>query len=257
MMKKITGVLLASLMTMGNVLAEEGAGPLDAGNFSATTTFTTNYTFRGTTFSGEEPALQGSLDWGYGSWFAGMWGTSTDNSNQDNTFTKVGIGGELEIDYYAGWADALGGFDLMVMSLVYTFPGQDGAGSRNDFTFELWTSAGRGFENIPGSPYVNVAFNYSPEYFDGGGDAYYIKPSIAFSLPRGFGIDFAYGYQDVGGVGTNEFFADDYGHIEVGLTKSVVGFDLDLRYHDNLDGSTIGDGFALDQEVVFTISRSF
>ncbi len=250
-MKKFTKILLAgvvSVFSMGSVSV--AADPFAAENFSATLTLTTDYTFRGTTFSDRDPAIQGSFDWGYGAWFVGAWGTST-NPTDDN-----GIGGTLEVDYYAGWAATVGDFDVMIMPLLYTFPGQKGSEARDDTTFELWTSIGRGLEGLPGEPYVNLEFNYSSEYFDNGDNAYYIRPSVAFTLPQGFGLDFGYGYQDVGGVGGNDFFPDDYGHIDVGITKSVLGFDLDIRYHDNFDADVIGDGFALEDVFVFTVSRS-
>jgi len=256
-MKKYTMMLAAGIFALGgaaNVSAQDnllGHEALDVENFSATLTFTTDYTFRGTSFSDRDPAIQGSFDWGYESFFAGAWATSLAPTD-DN-----GVGGTMEVDYYFGWADNIGGFDLMVMPLFYTFPGQQGSRSRDDFTFELWNSIGRGFDTLPGSPYINLAVNYSPEYFDNGDDSVYINPSIAFTLPHGFGVDFEYGYQDVGGVGENDFFADDYEHISVGITKSLLGFDLDLRYHDNFDEDVIGEGFALDDEVVFSISRTF
>lgn len=267
-MNKIKTILLAGLLSIssvGPVAAQDGA--FAAENFSATLTFTTDYTFRGTTFSADEPAMQGSFDWGYGPWFAGAWGTSTINQN---TYAP---GGELEIDYYFGWADNIGGVDLAIFPVFYTFPGQHDRAAvaddpattadesqdaaRDDFTFELWTSIGYGFEGIPGTPYVNLEFDWSPEYFENGDSSFYWKPSIAFSLPNGFGFDVAYGYQDVGGAGKNDFFGDDYSHYEIGITKSIVGFDLDLRYHDNLDEDLIGAGFALESELVFSIARSF
>ena len=252
----LTGLMfLGGMIGMANVSAEEG-NPFAAENFSATMTFTTDYTFRGTTFSDRDPALQGSFDWGYGSFFAGAWGSST-NATDDNM-----VGGTLEVDFYVGWADAVGGFDLMVMPLLYVFPGQNGSGARNDTTFELWTSIGHSLEGMLGSPYVNVAVNWSPDYFDhvtypDGGSALYIKPSVSFALAENFGVDFAYGYQDVGGLGANDFFLDDYAHIEIGVTSSLLGFGLDLRYHNNLDENVIGQGFALGDKIVFSISRSF
>ncbi|EGH00181.1 hypothetical protein imdm_1706 [gamma proteobacterium IMCC2047] len=80
---------------------------------------------------------------------------------------------------------------------------------------------------------------------------------VAFALPGGWGLDFLYGDQDVGGTASNDFFVDDYSHVQVGVTKSAAGFDFDIRYHDNDDASTIGKGFAKDSEVEFTVSRSF
>ncbi len=256
MMKKLTNVFLAATLLTGGI-GSAVAGDSEffaADNFSATLTLTTDYTFRGTTFSAGDPAIQGSFDWGHGPWFFGVWGTSLQPQDNDD-----GVGGTLELDIYGGWADTLGGVDLMVMPLLYTFPGQDGDSARDDTTFELWTSIGHGFEGLPGSPYINVAFNWAPdEYFENGDDAYYIKPSIALSLPYGFGLDFAYGYQDIGDG--NDFFGDDYSHIEVGLSTSALGFDFDLRYHDNLDEDdldNIDPGFPLENEVVFSVSRSF
>lgn len=250
-MNKMASMIAGAAMMSSSMglVAEEATGPFAAENFSATLTFTTDYTYRGTTFSDSDPAIQGSFDWGYGAFFAGAWASST------NPTDAKGVGGTMEIDYYFGWADNLGGFDLMLMPLFYTFPGQDGAGARDDFTFELWTSIGRGFEGVPGAPYVNLEVNYSNEFFDNGDDSLYTRISVAFSLPNGFGIDGGYAHTDIGD--TNDFFVVDYGHWDVGVSKSHLGFDFDLRYHDNTDEGDIGVGFALDSEVVFSVSRSF
>ncbi len=247
-MNKISKLVTAlTLLSSSYGVSAEG-NAFDVENFSATLTFTTDYTFRGTTFSDGDPAIQGSFDWGSGPWFAGAWATSLIPQAAN------GVGGTMEIDYYFGWADAFGGVDFMVMPLFYTFPGQNDAG-RDDFTFELWTSAGYGFANAPGSPYVNFEFNWSPEYFENGDDSLYYRLSAAFTLPQGFGIDAGYGYTDIGDK--NDFFADDYGHWDLGVTKSVLGFDFDLRYHDNADVDKIGKGFAIDSDFVFSVSRSF
>ncbi|MFB3099941.1 MAG: TorF family putative porin, partial [Gammaproteobacteria bacterium] len=71
-MNRLSASILGALLLLGgvgNVLAEEDAGPFAAGNFSATTTFTTDYVFRGISFSGQNPAIQGSLDWGYSGFY--------------------------------------------------------------------------------------------------------------------------------------------------------------------------------------------
>ena len=282
-MNKIKTLLLAILLSISSMgyVSAQGSDLLDAENFSATLTFTTDYAFRGTSFSEFDPAIQGSFDWSYGPWFAGAWGSSTKPENSGSTF---------EIDYYFGWSDTVAGLDVTISPLLYTFPGQ--GGTIDDTTFELWTSWGYGFADFPGAPYVQLDVNWSPRYFNDGDSALYWKPSIAFSLPNGFGLDIAYGYQDVGGLNTfvpaipalpeippipgigfpgspampavpasgnvpNEIFFDDYSHWEIGITKSLLGFDLDLRYHDNQDVEVLGNGFALDSEVVFSIARSF
>ncbi len=250
MKNKVLGSVLGAALLAGStvVVADD---MFAAENFSSTLTFTTDYTFRGTTFSDNDPAIQGSFDWGNGAWFAGAWASSTNATDGD------GLSGTMEIDYYFGWADNVGGVDLMVMPLWYTFPGQETSGSRDDTTFELWTSAGMGFDNLPGTPYVTFSANWSDAFFDNGDSSLYTSLAVAFALPGGWGFDVLYGHQDVGGTGENDFFADDYSHWNAGLTKSAAGFDFDVRYHDNDDVSTIGEGFAKDGEVEFTVSRSF
>lgn len=259
MKNKVLGTVVGAALLAGSGAAVADS-PFAAENFSSTLTFTTDYTFRGTTFSDNDPAIQGSFDWGNGPWFAGAWASSTNATDSDDISTSgdgAGVSGTMEIDYYFGWADNVGGIDLMVMPLWYTYPGQESSGSRDDTTFELWTSAGMGFDSLPGTPYVTLSANWSDEYFDNGDDSLYLSIAVAFALPGGWGIDFLYGDQDVGGAGENDFFADDYSHWNVGLTKSAAGFDFDVRYHDNEDVDKIGEGFAKDGEVEFSISRSF
>lgn len=257
MKNKVLGSVLGAALLAGSTVAVAD-DMFAAENFSSTLTFTTNYTFRGTTFSNDEAAIQGSFDWGNGAWFAGAWASSLVDQDTTAGFAALKGGATMEVDYYFGWADNVGGFDLMVMPLWYTFPGQDSGTSRDDTTFELWTSAGIGFDNLPGTPYVTLSANWSNEYFDNGDDSLYTSLAVAFALPGGFGLDFLYGHQDVGGVGENDFFADDYSHYAVGLTKSAAGFDFDVRYHDNNDEDDIGkDSFALGGDVVISVSRSF
>lgn len=270
MKNKVLGTVMGAALLAGSSVAVAD-DMFAAENFSANFTITTDYTFRGTTFSNDDVAIQGGFDWGYGSWFAGTWASSQVELDLDPALDPNNGGGTVELDYYFGWADNVGGVDVMIMPLWYTYPGQEGGsnGGRNDYTFELWTSWGMGFDNLPGTPYVNLMINYSPEFFDcdfcadgdEAEDALYTAINIAFALPQGFGIDFTYGHQDVGGAGENDFFGDDYNHYEVGLTKSWAGFDLDLRWHDNsevddLNAWAVND-FAKDGDVEFSVSRAF
>ena len=235
----------------------KSASLLDENNFSATLTFRTNYVFRGTSFSGNEGTIQGSFDWTYGNWFVGVFGSSLDNQNQDRNFNKLGIGGEFELDYILGYANSFNGFDWMIMPVIYTYPGQDAIGARNDTTLEVFTSISRQLENVVGSPVVKFEFSWSPEYFEHADRSLYYRGSIALTLANEFGLDFGYGYTDIGE--TNDFFVVSYSHWDIGLTQSALGFDFDLRYHDTSsnDEQALGVGFALDSEIVFSITRNF
>jgi len=91
---------------------------------------------------------------------------------------------------------------------------------------------------------------------------------LGLTLPHSFGLEFGFGYQDVegdkttpvgwNGPGTEGF---DYTHWEVGVTKEVIGFGLDLRYHDTDEDDDFvafwGTDDFIDERIVFTISRSF
>src|SRR5262245_35118098 len=78
------------------------AGATQAG-VTGTVTAVNDYDFRGTTISGTDPALQGSVDWSGGSGFyAGAWGSSsidfgpgTDSSYEVDLYVGI-TGGEAE-----------------------------------------------------------------------------------------------------------------------------------------------------------------
>lgn len=260
-MKKITSIFLAGVMSIGSIggaVAEEEAGPFAAENFSATLTMTSSYMYRGTSFSDDQPALQGSFDWGYGNFFAGAWSSSL--VDQD------GSGYELETDFYAGYANSFAGIDWFVMPIYYhfwDFAERNTAGADAD-VFEVWLDASK---VINDTFTLHAMYAYSPDFFFESGDANYIKGDITANLPYGFSLNAGFGYQDV--EGDNAAFVGgagwSYTHWEIGLGKSLAGFDFDLRYHDTSDDSLTDDLVTnffgatdnTDDGVVFTISRSF
>lgn len=240
MKNKVLGTVMgaALLASSGAALADS---PFAAENFSSTLTFTTDYVFRGASLSDGNPAIQGSFDWGQGPWFAGVWGTNWASEENAN----------LEVDYYFGWADNVGGVDLMVMPIWYSYPGSAAEGDYE--TLELWTSAGMGFDNVPGAPYVTLGLDLSDNYADSGSS---VHSTIAVAFTVGdFGIDAKYGYMDVDG--DNGVAAYDYGYYNVGVSTSVSGFGIDLRYHDTSDEDVIGEDLARQGDTVLSVSRSF
>jgi uncharacterized protein (TIGR02001 family) len=289
MKNKVLGSVLGAALLAGSGSAMAGtaedilASVGNSDNWSASVGFSSDYVFRGTTFNYGDPSIFGGFEWGNGPWFAGVWATSQGDLDLDANFALANGGATMELDYYFGWADNVAGLDLMVMPLWFTYPGQEGGGSgsgstRNDLTFELWTSVGFGFDNIPGSPYVTLGLNYAPWFFDSdvyNGTQYaqdksptaiYSSINVAVSLPNGYGVDWTLANQDVGGefvsgVPRNDYFGDDFTHWNIGVTKNAAGFDFDVRYHANNNSLKLNQwyGFehALDGDVVWTISRAF
>jgi len=275
MMKNFKAMCLAGLLAvgcMGNAVAEEDGGPFATENFSATLTFTSDYVFRGISFSDSLPALQGSFDWGYGNWFAGWWSSSLADTD--------GSGYELESDFYAGYANSFAGFDWWVMPIYYHFWGFDDddfalatgtpTADLDEDVFEVWVDVTRSFADAPLSPSFHLLYAYTPDYFFESGDGHYVKGDITLSLPAGFSLNAGYGVQTVDGgdYGDPSVFGTGgwtYGHWEVGLSRDFLGFGLDLRYHDTSDDEFTDDlvtDFLVtpensDDRLVFTISRSF
>jgi len=247
MKNKILGSVMGAALLAGSSVALAD-NPLAAENFSSTLTFTSDYTFRGYTASGGNAAIQGSFDWGQDAFFAGVWASSTDTGES---------AANVEVDVYFGWADNVGGFDLMVMPIWYTFP--DTTSGTKDVldTFEIWTSAGMGFDNIPGTPYVTLGLDFSNDYFSAG-ESIHASLNTAFTVGD-FGIDATYGIVDFDDSALAGI--EDYGYYNVGVSTSAAGFNFDLRYHDSSDEADIntftGAELALDSETVFTVSRSF
>lgn len=251
-MKKLASIFLTgvvSIGSVGNVLAEDHA--FAAENFSATTAFTTDYVFRGQSFSDEGPAIQGSLDWGYNGFYAGMWGSNLELGD-----------GSIELDYYGGYANSIGPIDYDIMAIYYHFPAtaDSSVGGVDPDQFEIWLNLSHTFGNTMLEPTVGFFWAWSPDFTLEDGAANYIQGSLALSLPQGFGLDFAYGYQDVEGDKTTPA-GYSYSTWNVGLSKEIVGFGLDLRYHDTDESSDHvafwGGTDNIEERIVFTISRSF
>lgn len=267
MIKKITKLCLAGTLAMATVgiasADEQGTSPLAAENFSATLTMTTNYMYRGISFSDDRAALQGSFDWSYNNVFAGVWGSSL--ADQDAS------GYELENDFYVGYADSFAGIDWFVMPIYYHFYGYDknnvksdsGKSTRAD-VFELWLDASYAINDTVS---VHGMYAYSPDFFFESGDANYVRGDVTVQLPQGFSINAGVGYQDVRG-GDNDGVTPegwDYTHWDVTLAKSLAGFDLSLMYSntdahdmtDSLNKNFLGSTENSDDVVTFTVSRTF
>ncbi len=262
--KKMAAAAVLLLSSYGGIASAEGAFAKE--NFSNTITLTTDYVFRGLSFTSQDPAIQGSFDWGYNNWYAGIWGSNIELANSS-----------LELDYYVGYAGSGGGLDYDATLIYYNFPSAEDSGSGGLETdqWEFWLTLGHGFEGAL-SPYISLFGAYSPDFTLEDGDGFYIKGALALSFANNWGLDFGYGYQDVEGddaTGSRGAFCDpvtdtlcdgySYKHWEVGITKTIYDFNLDLRYHDTDEDSDLKDFFGpsgkknIEDRVVFSISRSF
>ncbi len=260
---KITKEILVVMALCGLLAwparAQEGP-PFAAENFSGTVTLTSTYMYRGISFSDDTPALQGSFDWSYGPFALGVWSSSL--SDQD------GSGTELESDFYAIYSNRLGGLEWELMPVYYYFFNYDSDDVRNDAgealdanMFELIWSGSYSLNDMLS---VSLSYGWTPDYFFEAGTGHYVHGGPSVSLPGGFNVDGAIGWQSVEG-GDSSDSGWDYTHWEVGISRDVVGFTLDARYHSTSDDSQDDDliregGFTTDNTdgiFVFSVSRTF
>lgn len=263
-MKRIAvlSMVLLTLAIAGVSSAEESADWTSY--FSATATFTTDYVFRGVSNSNEAPAVQASFDWGHPSGvYLGMWGSNSSFSG-DTT---------LEIDYYGGFANAVGGLGYDVMLAYYTYPDADddvatGIDDGPEINFiELniglsYTLPAMG----PMEATVSAGYDYSPDYWGEDGASHNFDAGLALSFSAGalaISVDGLYGMLDVegdklsgdgGGMDGDDGY--DYSYYQLGIGTELLGFGLDLRYHATDSDAEDFFGDIADSRVVFSVSRS-
>lgn len=194
-----------------------------AGNFSSAAEFTaygvltTDYVFRGVSYSDNHPAAQlgGEVVFDTGIYF-GAWASTVDLSN------GPGQQRDLEVDYYIGY-----GFDLSskwhIGSNVvsYNFPGTQGPFDYDYFEYSL------------GSNYNDrlwFEYSYSPDLFHSGRSTHnyeiYAEWPMAAELTIGAGA----GYYDVSNLS-----GADYSYWQIGITRPIGIVDIDLRFFDASD----------------------
>jgi uncharacterized protein (TIGR02001 family) len=191
-----------------------GAALADEFAWSATATGTSDYVFRGISQSDNDPAIQGSVGFTYGMFYAGAWASSIDFDDD----------ADIEIDYYAGITPTWGPvtFDLGV--IYYDYPGFD-PGFDPDI-LELKAGAkGEIYKNLT----AGVIYYYSPDY----NDLEYgvIEGTLAYALPTVHvfspSISGLVGYVD-------DYNTDfEYTYWNAGLSLGVEKLTFDFRYWDS------------------------
>jgi uncharacterized protein (TIGR02001 family) len=218
---------------------------------SASAAFTTDYVFRGTSQTNQNPAVQASLDATYGIFYLGMWGSNVD-------FGGSGTGQELatlEIDYYGGIAPTWQGISFDIGGIYYTYPGAfDPAGDFN------YVELKAGVSHTFGDAFtVGVSNYWSPEYFGEIGNGNATEGSLEYAFANKL---FNFFSPSVSGLVGYQWFeaGGSYTYWNAGLTLGFMdNFSADIRYWDT-DLSAAGCGGSInncDSRVVGTISASF
>lgn len=211
------------------------------GEFTGNVGFVTEYSFRGLQQSDEHPAVQGGFDYSHDSGFyAGIWGSNVDFNDGDEA--------SLETDIYAGFSGETGGLTWDIGGIYYAYPGAD---TPRDYDFyEIAASIGHDF----GFASASAAVNYSPDFFNESGAAWYTAGYVDVPLPYDITLSGSLGYQTIDNNAA--FGVEDYADWSIGLGYNLEGFDLALKYVEtDLDEtSECADG--CDARVIFSVSRA-
>lgn len=231
-MKKLMG----AAMLAGATIAGVGAANAEV---SGSVSFATDYVFRGISQTSGNAAVQGSLDYTQGIFYAGIWGSNVDFEGC--------CGESVELDGYVGITPTTGpvSWDLSVVG--YFYPGADGSSNLDYYEALIGAS-------VPVTDQFSIGglFGYTPEYAGDTGDGTYYEINGTFAASDALSFTAAWGQQDV------DDFGDSYSTWNIGGSYAVHGFTFGLMYSDTEDA--FENGYATesnsDGRAVFSVGRA-
>lgn len=227
-MKKLLTLLTAAgamALSVPAAVAAEVAGNV---------TLASDYSFRGWSQTGRDPAIQGGFDVGFeGGFSVGTWAS---NVNFGDT--------SMEWDLYVGWSGEISdGMELGVTLIHFQYPND------TDLNYqELGVTLSFGD--------FGVGVYYSPEYLAAPNETFfYPHASYSYSLTEEISLDF--------GVGLNiakseDFFGDDSEYIDYSASASIplggATFSIGL-VGTNVDDDACGGGRDCEARVLVSLSK--
>ena len=208
---------------------------------SSTVNLASDYTFNGVSQTGNEPALQASLDYAADSGFyAGTWASNVDFGTGEDT--------NIEWDVYAGQYFQLNDkFGLDTGIAYYTYHGDDASSTYN----YPEAYAKLGYSSSMGDSEVN--FWYSWDYF--GLEVSHYIAMVAHTVEVVPGHNIKVTFDRSTSADENKWAwdgKDAYNHYRVEYMTSWQGFDFNLAAEN-----TDMDIDSADARVVFSVSRTF
>ncbi|MCY3839670.1 MAG: TorF family putative porin [Gammaproteobacteria bacterium] len=227
-MKKLLTLLTAAVamaLTVPAAVAAEVAGNV---------TLTSDYSFRGWSQTGRDPAIQGGFDVSFeGGFSVGTWAS---NVNFGDT--------SMEWDLYVGWSGEISdGMELGLQLIHFQYPND------TDLNYqEAAVSLSIGD--------FSVGLNYSPEYLAAPNETFfYPYASYSYALTEEIGLDFSVGLNI---AKSDDFFGDDSEYIDYSLTASLplggASFGIGM-VGTNLDEDACGGGRDCEARVVVSLSK--
>lgn len=219
-----SGLALAGLLMAASGAASAQDGP----SIGFGLTGATDYVWRGYTQSDENPAIFGSVNIGWGDFYAGAGAENVDF-----------LGIDTEYDVWAGWKRDLGGVTLDVGLVRYGY--LDAPSGLDLDTLE----AKLALSGTAGAVAWGAAIFMTDDYFATEDSASYVEISGSVPIHEAWSASGALGHQTIDA-------GSDYTTWNAGVRYAVAeNAALDLRYHDtDADNS----GGAADSRIVFSFS---
>lgn len=201
---------------------------------------TTDYVFRGVSYSNSDPAAQAGLELSHSAGlFVGVWASTMDIDSVQ------GDGRDLEFRYYAGYSHALSNrWTITATAIAYRFPG---TGNQFEYDYEEFGVAVN-YDDILWLEYSIAPDVFNADYTTRNVELFHERP-----LPLGLTAGVGAGWHD-----TSEFANEDYSYWQAGLSRSFGSLGVDLRYHDTSKPVAF---FSSDERarerVVLSVSVSF
>lgn len=232
---------MKNLLTLLTALAATTlAGPaLMAAEVSGNVTLASDYSFRGWSQTGLDPAIQGGFDVALeGGFSVGTWASNVNFGASD-----AGDVASMEWDLYIGWSGEISdGIELGLQLIHFQYPGDT---ELNYQEVALSLSIGD----------FGLGVNYSPEYLAAPNETFfYPYASYSHSLTDEISLDFAVGLNI---AKSDDFFGDSGEYIDYSATASLplggLNFGIGI-VGTNLDDAA-GCGSDCEARVVVSLSK--
>lgn len=175
---------------------------------------TTDFVFRGVTYSDGDPAAQLGGDVAFDNGlYLGAWASTIDIGSASGTQRDV------EVNYYVGYSyDLNDKWTAGANVVAYTFPDAEGSTDYDYFEYSLSANY---------DDRVWVEYSYSPDLHHTGEATHHVAAFTEWPVFDRFSASAGVGYYD-----TSNLSGSDYTYWEAGLSRPVWRALVDLRYHD-------------------------
>ena len=216
------------------------AFPVRAADLTGYVVLTTDYVFRGVSYSDGDPAAQVGIDVSFDSGiFLGAWGSTVDLSNPP--FSER----DREVIYYLGYNHTVSSdWSVGANYVAYRYPAADGL---VDYDYDEYMLT----LNYRDRAWFEYA--HSPDLYSTGYSTDNYRAHVEWSMPQRITASAGLGYYDVSGLN-----GDSYSYWELGVMRPFGIVDLDLRYHDTSHWvPIISSPERADSRIVFSVRFQF